>query len=115
MIDATSFCEVYRMRKCLFVRLHNVVCSSDDYFEHKTNCAGAIVCLPCKKQLPCACPRLVHPLRRKKNIVRWYLALLENPCCVGAKGVHMCFEHEYLCQPTHHDIVTQMTVNQDRG
>ena len=31
------------------------------------------------------------------------------------KGVRKCFEHEYLCQPTHNDIVSQMTVNQDRG
>jgi hypothetical protein len=36
------FAKVYRMRKCLFLLLHDHVSSSDDYFEHKTNCMGVI-------------------------------------------------------------------------
>ena len=30
------------MQRCLFLRLHDAVCSFDDYFEQKTNYTGAI-------------------------------------------------------------------------
>ena len=42
VFDAATFWEVYRMRRCLSSRLHDVVRSFDNYFEQKTNCAGAI-------------------------------------------------------------------------
>jgi hypothetical protein len=58
-----------------------------DYFELKINCIDAIGLSSLQKQqLRCACYRLVHQQRRKKNIVEWHLALLENPCCVGVGG-----------------------------
>jgi hypothetical protein len=70
-----------------FLRLHNSVCESDNYFELKINCADAIGLSSLQKQqLRCACYRLVHQQRRKKNIVEWHIALLENPCCVGVGG-----------------------------
>ena len=55
VLDATSFHEVYRMRKYLILRLHDVVCSNYDYFEQKTNCVGTIGFPPCKKTTVAMC------------------------------------------------------------
>ena len=43
------------------------------------------------------------PTIARESMLRW------------CREVRRCFVHEYLRQPTHDDIVTQMTVDQDRG
>ena len=54
--------------------------------NRKNNTQMLLVYLPCRKQeLSCACSRLVHQQRRKNNVVRWHLPLLENPCCISVR------------------------------
>ena len=43
------------MRKYLFLRLHDVMYSSDDYFEQKTNCAGVVGLSSLQKTIAAMC------------------------------------------------------------
>ena len=87
VFDAASFCEVYRMRKCFFCVCMMLCVQLTTTLNRKQIVLVLLGCHHCKRlQLPCVCSRLVHLPKRKKNIVGWRLALLENPCCVSVEG-----------------------------
>jgi hypothetical protein len=112
VFDAASSREVYRMRKCLFLQLHDDVCSSDDYFEQKTNCVGDIGLSSLQKTT--ATMRMLSlgiPAKAQEEYCRMAPSTARESMLRWCKGVRRCFEHEYLRQPTHNDIVTQMTMN----
>ena len=116
VFDAATFREVFRMRRCLFMRLHDAVCSFDDYFEQKTNCAGAVGLSSFQKAT--AAMRMLSlgtPARAQEEYCRLAPSTAREAMLRWCRGIRACFEEEYLRQPTHNDIVTQMTVNQDRG
>ena len=101
------------MRKCLFLQLHNVVCSSDDYFEQKINYAGAIDLSSLQKTT--VAMHMFSPAKAQEEYCRMAPSIARESMLRWCRGVRRCFEHEYLRQPTHNNIVSQMTANQDRG
>ena len=86
--------------KGVFLRLHDVVCSIDDYFELKTNFAGAIGWSSLQKATRAMrMLSLGTPTGRKKSIIEWHLALLEKPCCVGAGGFKVVLNKSIYVNP----------------
>ena len=55
-----------------------------------------------------------HTYRAQEEYYRMAPSTAREAMLRWSGRIQSCFEQEYLRQPTHNDIVTQMTVNQDR-
>jgi len=116
IFDACDFRRVYRMRRSLFLQLLEAITRFDDWFVQRPNAAGKLGLS--SRQKGTATMRMLA-YGTSSNSQEEYNRMAESTAQESilrwCRGVHRCFSSEYLREPTQHDIIKQMEINQNRG